>query len=102
MPQVDEEKPKQNGYFDINPEDDNRSDNDFYQKEVKRTNLFKLFLEGVAVDKFLITHQYGEFKHVNDQNQTINDSIMIDDVYEQMNMSTTFVNRSLVKHMKGI
>ena len=35
-------------------------------------------------------------------NQTLNDSIIIDDVYEKMNASTTYMNRSIVKHMKMI
>lgn len=92
LPQVDDGQSKRKGYFEINAQDDVKSDNDHYQKEVKRSNLLKLFLEGVQVDKFIMTHQYGEFKHTNDLDQTINDSIIIDDVYEKMNASTTFMN----------
>ena len=32
------------------------SDNDHYQKQVKRSNLIKLFLQGIEVDKFIMTH----------------------------------------------
>lgn len=97
----DEERFRENYGLDKERDDDQAlSEDNHYQKEVKRQNLIKMFLHGMEVDKFISTHLYGELGRLaNDQDQTINESFVLNDL---MNASFQYdkegwLDRSLLR-----
>lgn len=77
------------------------SDLDHYQKEVKKQNFIKLFLQGMEVDRFITTHLYGDGARLDGGvDETVNESIGISELKQFSFEFSQSLDQSLIRKRK--
>ena len=76
-----------------------RSYDNYFHNNVKRSNLINMFLQGLEADRYITTHMYGEVqKMVNDNNETVRDSLLLDDILQQSYaQNLSYVDKTFLK-----
>jgi hypothetical protein len=54
----------------------------------------QLFLHGIDAEKYIITHMYGEVEKCDDDGDSINQSVLLQDFLNTDNFTESFMNRT--------